>query len=57
MPELLVRPALAHLDEAQALEPRDDLARLQDGDGSHSLGDPNGLRPDELRLKRLLAVL
>jgi len=32
VPELLVRAALAHLDELQPLEPRDHFTRLQDRD-------------------------
>jgi hypothetical protein len=36
MSELLVGSALPGLDEAVPLQQRDDLARLQDGDGPHA---------------------
>jgi hypothetical protein len=36
MSELLVGAALTGLDEAAPFEQRDDLARLQDGDGPHA---------------------
>ena len=57
--ELLVRAALADLDEPEPLEAGDHLARLKDRDRAHGrqLGDEDGLRADELRLQRRLAVL
>jgi hypothetical protein len=56
MPKLLVRPSLPHLDEPDALKARDDLARFENRQRSHS-GDAHGLRSDELRLEMGLAVL
>jgi hypothetical protein len=35
VPKLLVRSALPDLDEAESLEARHDLARLEDRDRSH----------------------
>ena len=60
VPELPVRPALADLNEPNALEAGDDLPRFENGDRPHlgrRLGDEDRLCPDELRLKRGLAVL
>jgi hypothetical protein len=42
-----VRSALADLDKSQTIKPRDDLARLEDGDRAH-LGDLDRLRADKL---------
>ncbi len=35
VPKLLVRPALADLDEVQSLKNRDDFPRAEDGELSH----------------------
>ena len=35
MPELSMRPTLAHADESQALKQRDDFARREDRDRRH----------------------
>jgi len=54
--ELLVRAALAHFDEAEPREDRDDLARLKNRDARHSFDD-DGLRADEFGLELRFAVL
>ena len=53
--ELLVRAALSHLDEAQRIEDRDDLAGLEDRNTRHS--DDDSLRADEFGFEFRFAVL
>ena len=57
MPELAVRPSLAHLHEAQAFQDRDRDARSQRRNTSHGSGDFECLRPNECRIQRRFAVL
>jgi hypothetical protein len=54
--KLLVRAALAHLDEAQRGENGNDLAGFEDRDTRHS-GDDDGLRAHKLRLELGLAIV
>lgn len=57
--ELLVRPALPNLDEAEPFETRDHLAGSQNRQRPHTafLRDANGFRPDKLGFERRITVL
>lgn len=57
--KLLVRPALPDLDEGESFESRDDLARSQNGQGSHAafLCDANSLSTDEFSFAGRITIL
>jgi hypothetical protein len=55
MAELLVGSALSYFDESQPVENRNDFARLEDRDASHS--DDYGLRTYEFGFELWLPIL
>ena len=59
MTELLVRPALPHLDEPKPFETRNHLAGSQNGQRPHAafLSDADCFGPDKLGIERWLAIL
>ena len=57
MTELLVRPALPLLDEAESFQQSDDHSGLEDGQAAHGSADSDELRTDEMTLQLRVAVL
>ena len=57
MPELAMRAALAHLDEAQTFQDRDDDARSKRRNTAHELGDFERLGANKGGFQRRLSIL